>query len=252
MPSVTSQLGNITITGNYMEEIGKFTGTLGLVALSLAQAPPHIQNVAADVIADLYRGFLRKGVGDNLARLTKILTGDHPPLSGLADHVIVIKASSRGEGKPAVVTFEPEWMKIAFLHDRGYAIKPTDRQKALIGAAIAITGSKDTVLEDGMGSGGSDIWLIPARPHIFFLRGSVIDSALRIVATSILSGKGIPDISSSRPASPAWRPPISIPFDSIQVGGSPGGSVPVGSTGSGRGGTTKSSSKPRTILRKRR
>ena len=250
---MASQLGNITITGDFKKEMGRFSGTLGLVALELNKAPPHIQNMAAEIIAELYRGFLRKGVGDELSRLAKILGGDRPALSGLADHVIVIRARSRGEGMPAVVTFQKEWMKIAFLHDRGYAMRPTPKQKSLIGAAIMKAGSKDDVLEDGMGSGGSEIWLVPARPHIHFLRGSMLDNVLKRVAVSILSGKGVPNIKTSRPVSIPWKPVVSIPLDSIQLS-SGGGAIPPGGGGGGtrsRGGSTKTTSKRRTVLRKR-
>lgn len=215
-----------------------FSKRLEDISKELVDAAPRIQDIAAAVIADLYRAFLRRGVGDELQPITKILheLGDHPPLSTLADHVIIeqsstvsVRAHTRGGGKvsvrahkrgqPAMVLFEKtdkDWNAIAVMHDRGFAIQPTDLQrKALIARALLKSGEFRAFL-DGEGFESQGIWLIPARPHAHFLEKQSLDQELATVARAIIGGK-VPDLKTSRPSRIDYRPPINLQIDTIQI-----------------------------------
>jgi hypothetical protein len=199
------------IEGNWKQEFARFIGRLGGLATSWRRMPIDVQNQAAHIIAELYRMFIREGIEPENSALTQVLTGIHPPLSGLADYIIVVESGdSRATGaypgrpKPALVTWHPDWTVIAFLHDRGYAFVPSPQQReALFKRAEGIAGSTDHFLEEGFSTQG--IWEVPARPHAWYIRSPEMDRLLEVVAMAHLAGKPF-NVKSTRPPNVPWSP----------------------------------------------
>lgn len=200
-----------TIQGDWDKEFKRFIGRLGGLSTSWRRMPPHVQNEAAHIMADIYRMRIRQGIDPENSMLTQIVYGIHPPLSGLADYIMVVEAGTQTRGKstypgrtkPALVTWHPDWAEIAFMHDRGYAFVPTPQQKAFLFArALDVVGSKDNFLEEGNNNNG--VWLIPARPHAHFLNDDVMDRMLMNVAKAKVAGLMI-NLKSERPKSEPYR-----------------------------------------------
>jgi hypothetical protein len=168
-------------------QLKEFDQALEKYAEGVGHAAPVIQNRLANLCADLYMRFLRKGVGQENTSLTSAVRGGTtPPLAGLADHVVVEYASieETGDGQfiePALIKFDSdEWARIALLHDRGYAIVPTKNQRKYLFAAAQANGySPSYIFENDMGAGGSGFWLVPARPHVWYLSSEDINEEVR-------------------------------------------------------------------------
>lgn len=205
--------GVLDLGGTWRKDFARFTGAIGNMSRRWITMAPHIQDQAAEIVADLYREYIRRGISPENTVLTKILSGVHPPLAGLADHIVVIKAGARGLAhgfghpgrvKPAVVTWDQKWMKVAFMHDVGYAIHVTPEQRnAIFAAAERISGVPrgDSFLTDGFSSQG--IWLVPARHHSDYLKSPEHERTLGLVAQALLMGK-VPSLKTSRPPSEPW------------------------------------------------
>lgn len=188
------------------------------ITSELKRAEPHIQNTAAEVILDLYKMFLRQGVGEELTKFTKALheLGDHPPLSTLADHVIMEPSV---KGRPAAIAFEntggKDWGVIAVMHDRGYVIQADAKLRAALVAMITLKyGRTDAVLDDNTSQGG--LWIVPARPHLHFFDKNSLDEKLAKVAQAIFAGK-VPNLKTERPPRVEYRPPTTVQFDSVMM-----------------------------------
>jgi hypothetical protein len=140
----------------FLERMGK----------SAAKSAPDVQNRMANIVADAYVFFLRLGVEPENTKLTMAIHGMQPPLSSLADHVVVRESSS---DKPAIVTFEPGWGKIAVIHNLGYAMQVTEQQRKALFAMATANGYKvEDFINEGWGN-NSGIWTVPARPHLHML-----------------------------------------------------------------------------------
>lgn len=173
---------------------------------------PRVQDTAAEIIGELYKAFLRAGVGPDLTPMTQILKGGNmPPLATLADHVLVVKSS---RGTPAFVTFERDWDKIAVMQDRGYAIIPTARQReALINIANDAFGSPSWITDS---TGG--VWLVPARPHLKFFSSGRLDPLLGKVGQAIATGKRLPSFKTKRPQPDPYTFNLQhVSIDTIQI-----------------------------------
>jgi hypothetical protein len=204
---------DLQVLGNWHSQFSKFVGYLGALSRQWSKSAPHIQNQAAHIVAELYRAFIRQGVGPENSTLTQILSGVHPPLAGLADYIIVREATN---GKPAVVTWDPHWTKIAVLHDIGWVYAPSQKQRnALFARATSIAGldsdGKPHFLTNDFGTNG--LWIYPARPHSHFLKSKEHQAILVRVAQEVLAGRKVPDFSTSRPSASAWRPLIQVNAD---------------------------------------
>jgi hypothetical protein len=201
-----------TIEGDWDSQFKQFIGRLGGLSTSWRRASVTVQNRAARIIALLYKEFIRQGIEPENSALTQILTGVHPPLSGLADYIIVVESNAErgqstypGRPKPALVTWHPDWATIAFLHDRGYSFIPTQQQRdALFNAAAKIAGGKKHFLEEGFSTQG--IWIIPARPHAHFLRSPEMDRVLKVVAIDVIKAEENLSSRDRRPPNEPWKP----------------------------------------------
>lgn len=150
----------------FKREIRRAMLVLARMATSAAKSAPAVQNRMANIVADAYVFFLRKGVEPENSKLTMAIHGTQPPLSSLADHIVVRESSN---DKAAIVTFQPGWGKIAVLHDRGYAMQVTERQRrALFAMAMANGYRAEDFLDDGYGN-NSEVWIVPPRPHLHML-----------------------------------------------------------------------------------
>lgn len=192
-------MGKIIFKGDLKKEMNRFAGNLAIWSNKLRSSEAAVQNRSAEIIAAIYRKKLRRGIGTELSPVTKIITGDHPPLSGLADHVIVKRAT--GQGGPAVVTFEKGWAKIALLLDRGYGVEATPAMIARLRLTImdATGRAPEAIFEEGFGSAG--FWIIPSRPHIHLLNGPDMHAMLDKVARFMMKTGRLPNLSSDRPES---------------------------------------------------
>ena len=173
----------------------RFSGMLAGWSNRLRALEPVVQNQAAEIVAAIYRKKLRRGVGDALSPITRILVGDRPPLAKLADHVVVRRSTAGGA--PAIVTFEKGWARIAFLLDHGYYFQPTPDQVRALHAAIAAATGKPASQTLTLDSGG--VWVIPARPHIHLLNGAEMHSMLNKLARFVVARGRLPDLSSASP-----------------------------------------------------
>lgn len=172
----------------------------------------NVQDTAAEIIGELYKAFLRNGVGPELSPMTQILNGGNmPPLATLADHVIIVKSR---RGTPAFVTFERDWDKIAVMQDRGYAIIPSVRQReALINVANDLFGSPQWMTDS---TGG--VWLVPSRPHLKFFQSGQLDPLLGKVGQAIATGKKLPSFKTQRPQPEPYSFRLNhVSIDTIQI-----------------------------------
>lgn len=224
--------GAIIFKGNFEKELEKFRKQLANYTEGLKGSKVTIQNRTAEILADLYRHFLRQGIEPNQSKITVAYKGgEEPPLSGLADYVTVLYArpgpriqnrDSKGRyetgfSDQAIVTFTKEFASIALLHDRGYAVNITpERRRAIMRQALE-NAPKSFFLDDGFSSQG--VWIIPARPHAHILGSPEAERILYAVAERIIANKKLPKFSHGRPP----RIPIDeiiareIPLDSIQI-----------------------------------
>jgi hypothetical protein len=218
-PALTRQLHfKIGGSGDWRKEWGRFIGRLGGLSNAWRRCTHDVQDAAAMIMAAMYQAFIREGIDPENSVLTQIIHGVHPPLSGLADYIVVIKAGRTGgvrNRRPTVITWHKDWATIAFLHDRGYAFVPTEQQKNhLFHQASDIAGGKEHFLSEGFGTQG--IWLVPARPHAHFLTSERMGKVLGLVAEAVIRGKFDPkSISSQRPANVPWTPKFFTPIDDV-------------------------------------
>lgn len=196
----------------FQKGLNDFRDDLIRIAKAWQRLEPRVQDTAAEIIAELYKAFLRAGVGPGLSPLTQILKGGNmPPIATLADHVIVVKSQ---RGVPAVVTFERDWDKIALMQDRGYAIIPTARQReALLNVANDLFGSPSWLTDTNGG-----VWLVPARPHLNFFSSGKLDPLLGRVGQAIATGKRLPNFKTKRPQPEPYTFNLQhISIDTIQI-----------------------------------
>ncbi len=202
----------ILVDPGFQKGLNDFRLDLARLAREWRDLDRRVQDTAAQVIADLYKAFLRDGVGADLTPMTQILKGGSmPPLASLSNHVIVIKSRS---GSPAFVTFEDDWDTIALMHDRGYAIIPTPRQRqSLINIANDLFGTPAWLTED---TGG--VWLVPARPHLKFLSSPELDQILGRIGQAMATGKKLPNLKTRRPQPEPYTFKLNhVSIDTIQI-----------------------------------
>lgn len=198
----------------WKSDFARFIREITMLGAQWRGMPVSIQNIAAEIIAEQYRRFLR---GDHLSPelrpLTQILQGEHAPLVGLADHVIVRKTIN--PDKSALVTWEKGWAKIALMHDRGYYIIVTEKQRdAMFRFALLAGANRSDFIDTSHMLPGSSksYWEVPARPHAFFLGSPAMEKILKIVAEGVMAG-GLQRLGvasavmtkSVRPIYPEWR-----------------------------------------------
>jgi hypothetical protein len=211
-------------SGKFQTDLRRLSGFIGSVASRLGRVEPHVAYKAANIIAVIYRGRLRQGVGPSLSPMTRALTGQRKPLSTLANHVKV-KKSSGGVAyvtfgadpksqDPNVKTSDAGWTRIALLLDRGFAMKMTARMYHAMAASamdnLGINNMQEIFGQGGLGASGG-IVLVPARPHLHWLTKN--DNVLRAVAHYVAFGI---------PLSPKLRAMMSSPrvdkvFDSESI-----------------------------------
>jgi hypothetical protein len=203
---------NFLVDPSFKRGLNDFNNQLIRLVKSWETLEPSVQDTAAEIIAELYKAFLRAGVGQELSPLTQILNeGNMPPLAGLADHVICMKSK---QGTPAYVKYEGDWNNIALMQDRGYAIIPSARQReSLITIANDLYGNANWITD----SAGS-AWVVPGRPHLRFFAAEKLDRLLGQVAEALMTGRKLPNFKTQRPQPEKYsfnREMISI--DSIQI-----------------------------------
>lgn len=178
----------------YIQNLGKilrsfqsFAAQLSVLTNRIRGSDPFVQNKTAYVVAQIYRNRLRAGVGEPLSPLSRALTGEHRPLSTLADHVIV-KPARRGH--PATVTFEKGWSRKAWMLENGYAVNawayPLLRAQILHIAMIR-AGATDLGQIIQQSNGGH--WFTPPRPHIHLLNDSISDKLMAMYARHVAFGE---------------------------------------------------------------
>lgn len=185
----TNEIGPFVSTSDFESGINRFWSAISQLQRKLKEGTPHIQNVAARTIAQVYKNRLRMGVGDKLSPLTNALRGGdiHPPLARLAKYVTVVNGSGT---KPAKVTFKKGWGKRAFLLHHGYTMDvtahPNIRRRMLYFAEQATGKSASSFLDFG---GTAPVWIVPPRPHIHMLDDPIMSRIMAEVALYIAAGR---------------------------------------------------------------
>lgn len=179
--------------------------------------PAKMQIAMAEAVVDELKAYLEEGVDPSLSPFTVALSGDHPALATLANHIKISRpkpmrigyrpAKDGVPGNPGVfskgtlpceIGFEtPEWDRIAYFLEHGAVLRPPDQLRKALIAKAQQAGFK---LEEDMGSGG--YWIVPPRPFSHVLTSSSVQKRLKKIAMDVMTGRYIPR--RAKGDKPAW------------------------------------------------